>query len=65
MSLPLSSEKSLDRRSSSASMPTLDKTFLTSAWEGDPPERERRRYAARCFIFVKVLGISKCAWSKM
>ena len=36
MSLPFSSEISLSRRSSSASMPTAERTFLTSLAEGEP-----------------------------
>ena len=53
MSLPLSSEISLSRRSSSASMPTDSRTLVTSDFEGlSLPARPRRRYAARCFILV-------------
>jgi hypothetical protein len=36
MSLPFSSKISLSRRSSSASMPTAERTFLTSLAEGEP-----------------------------
>ena len=43
ISFPLSSAKSFSNRLSSASMPTLLKSFLTSDSEGDPPLRERRR----------------------
>ena len=50
ISLPSSSEKSFSNLSSSASIPAVFKSFLTSFWVGDPPLRESKRYAARCFI---------------
>lgn len=51
ISLPSSSEMSLSRRSSSASMPTDSRTLFTSAADGEVfPPSPRRRYAARCFI---------------
>lgn len=51
-SLPSSSEISLSKRSSSASMPTDERTPLTSLAEGEVfPPRPSRRYAARCFIY--------------
>lgn len=52
-SLPSSSLINLSNRSSSASIPTDERTFLTSLAEGDVlPPSPRRRYAARCFIFL-------------
>ena len=51
MSLPSSSLISAVRRSSSASMPTEERTSLMSLAEGEVlPARPRRRYAAKCFI---------------
>lgn len=55
MSLPSSSLMSWLRRSSSASMPTAERTSLTSAADGEAlPPRPRRRYAAKCFILAGV-----------
>merc|ERR1711977_756619 len=60
MSLPLSSEIRVERRSSSASIPTDSRTALTSDSDGEVlPPMVRGRYAARCFILrdlVVVLG---------
>jgi hypothetical protein len=56
ISLPLSSERRVDRRSSSASIPTELRTALISLAEGDElPPSWRRRYAARCFILKVAL----------
>jgi hypothetical protein len=52
--LPLSSERRLSRRASSASTPTDSSTFFTSAADGDAfPPVWRRRYAAMCFICAR------------
>ena len=52
-SFPFSSEINESRRSSSASIPTDERTPLMSSAEGEVlPPRPKRRYAARCFILI-------------
>ena len=53
----------MERRSSSASIPTDSRTALTSDSDGEVlPPMVRRRYAARCFILLAGRMVS--AWRR-